>query len=142
MPFEVNENQENNIEIIVEEFFPAIQLSDFKETYSIPSDLQEKMLVRFLKMAAFKVCRELDEFKNSLIAENKIFPVIKEDFYIQAVCCFAKAYVLKETQSIARRDVAENLAKTSEETEDKYNELAFEALNLILEDDDVTIGLC
>ena len=141
MSFDVNSAENNNIEIIVEEFFPAVQLDDFKETYSIPNDLQEKMLVRFLKMAAFKVCRELQDFKNDLVAENKAFPTVKEDFYIQAVCCFAKAYVLKETQSIARRDVAENLAKTSEETEDKYNELAFEALNLILEDDDVTVGV-
>ncbi len=137
MSFDVNENNNENSEISTEEFFPAVYLGDFKNEYSIPEKMQEKVLIRFLTLAHCKVCRELSSLKST---EN-IFPISQKELFIHAVCCLAKASVLKETQTLSRREVAENLAKTAEEVEDKYIEFAYEAINSILGDDSVYIGI-
>ena len=56
----------------------------------------------------------------------------KEVLYKRAVFCYAKAQILKETQTVNRTKAAENMAKTGEETEHTYEEYAMVAVGQII----------
>ena len=130
-------------------FFPAVGLRKFYMQYRPPSELPEETVHEHLKMALIYVCRELlfwqQEQTAATLAEVEAEKVNGESelvaLFERAVYCEAKANILKETLTADRRIAAENNAKTSEETEDKYREFAADAIALIAGQDRVYIGM-
>jgi len=132
-------NQPENYNISSGPFWPVIDSESFYNDYTIPASLAAGIVRSCLRLAIVRVNNSARSFQASQIVAgyNKLTDIPadlvddvhpKEELYRRAVFCEAKANVLKETQTIDRKEVAENIAKTSEETEDKYRELSQIAL--------------
>lgn len=123
-------------------FFPDVDSGDFVALYRIPSEISAAIIKHHLILAMGRVNSALNEYRTeqqalgllALIdvpaeAIGGVHPLAA--LYLRAVCCEAKAELLKETETVDRRAVAENAAKTSEETEDKLREFAQSAIRSI-----------
>jgi hypothetical protein len=133
--------------IAVDSFLPSVLLSRFVAEYRIPVELPRESMINHLKMAAIVARRRLASWIAQQTAET--LATVEQstidgdselvELWYRAVFCLAKAAILKETATAARRPDAENLAKTGEETEDKYQEWASDALALIQGDTAVEV---
>ena len=131
-----------NTEISSGSFWPTLSSSSFIEEYRIPAELPESLILAHLKLAVVRVNGALLRFKAEQLSAGKLSLAeldseeingekAKVLLYRRAVFCEAKAELLKETQTVMRKPDAENVAKTAEETEDKYREFAQVAIRLI-----------
>ncbi len=127
-------------------FYPQIKSNDFVTQYRIPAEVDVEVIKHQLYMAMIRVNRSLNGYRQQLIdqgvstlADAEADSVGMADdmesekvrLYYRAVFCEAKADLLKETETVDRRAVADNLAKTGEETEDKYREFVANAIRAI-----------
>lgn len=120
-------------------FYGTIDIDKFCDLYRIPAELPDDLVKSYLRDAVFCVMDELwlwqiQQNAASLddVEQSKIDGVGRLRASFERACyCLAKGTVLRETQSIIRRDAAENAAKTGEQTEDKYMEWASDAIRQI-----------
>ena len=133
-----------------EAFYPDISTDPFYIQYRIPTeipeDLVEDCLIRAIgeaneRLQKWQEARELEGFATLAAVPSPLVngENVKLKRYARAVYCLAKAEILKETPTVDRKEIAENAAKTSEETEDKYQEFASKALRYIM--DKRTVGV-
>ena len=130
------------------DFYPEIGLRKFYRQYRPPSELPAETVLEHLKTAMIYVCRELlfwqrEQTAPTLAGVNAEKVSGESELVIlfeRAVYCEAKANILKETLTADRRSAAENNAKTSDETEDKYREFAADAISMIVGQDRVFIA--
>lgn len=133
-------------------FWPALDSGDFYDAYSIPAELPASTVIGHLRQSVICVRRALAEWKAeqenlgcTALAEVPQDSVDGQGeltlLWFRAVFCEAKAELLKETSTINRREVAENAAKSSEETEEKYREFAQDAIRAICGMDRISIEL-
>lgn len=138
-----SENIPENKVFSSETFFPDIETNPFYKQYRLPGELPEEMIDDCLVRAIAEVNTRLQAWKEARILENYAsLAVVPATFvngkstnlkqYPRAVYCLAKAEILKETVTVDRKEIAENAAKTSEETEDKYREFAGKAIRYIM----------
>jgi len=122
-------------------FWPAVDGDAFARDYMLPAELPATTIMAFLQRGFLWACSQLDAYERSSEYETladepqrKIANTpAKVLAFNRAVCCFAKAEILLETMTAARRKEADNLAKTGTETEDRYREYANDALRMITE---------
>lgn len=123
-------------------FFPEVSTGDFVALYRIPSEISARIIKHQLILAMGRINSALEGYR----LEQQAAGILQltdapaeliggehplETLYLRAVCCEAKAELLKETETVDRRAIAENAAKTSEETEDKLREYAQSAIRSI-----------
>lgn len=136
-----------NQELTFGSFWPGISTSEFYIEYRPPSELPESLVKSQLVLAGIRVSKALAAWKNerpessladlpqeSVNGEGELIHLFK-----RAVFCEAKAEILRETLTATRRKEAENSAKTAVETEDKYHELATNAIALITGQDAIQV---
>lgn len=120
-------------------FWPAVLVLPFYGSYRIPAEIPAAQIREHLLLAAGRVMDSLEAFETSALADGYAtladVPAREIDgqshkvrLFMRAVYCEAKAEILKETQSVDRTAKAENVAKSAEETEDKYREFAAAAI--------------
>lgn len=133
-------------------FYPAITRKEFFDAYRIPLELPLSTVDTHLRQGIINVRRALKEWKaeQEIAGCATLASVPQEEvddvgeltvLWNRAVYCEAKAEVLKETESANRREIAENSAKTSEETEEKYREFAQDAIRMIVGEGRVSIDI-
>lgn len=131
-------------------FFPNVSTAPFVEEYRIPSDIPAETIKSHIVSAMFAINFQLREFKTEQIElGNNTLTAVPADhiggvnekvhLYKRAVFCEAKSEILKETQTVSRTKDAENLAKSAEETEDKYREWAADAVRQLIGQSRVTV---
>lgn len=138
-----SENIPDNKSFSSEAFFPDIDTDPFWKQYRLPGELPEELIDDCLIRAIDEANERLNNWKEARVLEgyaaladvpskkvNDISTKLAQ--YARAVYCLAKAEILKETITVDRKEVAENTAKTSEETEDKYREFAGKAIRYIM----------
>ncbi len=124
-------------------FFPALELAEFISSYRIPDDLPESTVTSLLVNAMILVNSRLLEYRTTQQAagiktltdvpsETVAGESIQLILYRRAVFCQGKANILRDFPSIDRRAAAENQAKSSEETEDRYLEFTDQAIQQFL----------
>ncbi|BES69721.1 head completion/stabilization protein [Marinobacter nanhaiticus D15-8W] len=123
-------------------FFPDIDTGEFLTLYRIPTEIDAQIIEHQLLQAMTRTNHSLQTWRATQESEGHtaLSDVPAESLgneselvrlYKRAVMCEAKAELLKETETVDRRAVAENAAKAGEETEDKYREFAAEAIRVI-----------
>ena len=120
-------------------FWPALDLAVLIDDYRTPGDLPQTSVERQLMFAMVVVNSRLEAYRaeqqaagyetlEDVPAETVGGISIQMELYTRAVFCTAKASILRDWPSIDRRSEAENQARTSEETEDRYLEFADQAI--------------
>ncbi len=134
------------------DFWPSLESKDFYDGYNIPAELTASTVIDHLRQAIIRVRRAMDDWKaeQEVLGYTALSEVPQETIdeegelsllWARAVFCDAKAEILKETETINRREVAENAAKTSEETEEKFREFSQDAIRAIVGMDRISIEL-
>lgn len=137
-----------DVEIRRGTFFPPVGSRKFFEQYRPPAELPAETVLAHLRQAVIAVGRELDAWRSAQTAATlERVPAETVDgvselvtLWERAVYCEAKAEILHETLTADRRKAAENAAKTSDETEEKYREFAADAVSLIVGESRVYVG--
>ena len=112
-------------------WWPDVSTADLVSKYRVPSDIADDTISTGLSLAVVRVNETLDPVKQHLLtlgytdfesylAANSS-PVVSSELllvhYEAAVYSRAKAFLLQQFISMNRREVAENQAKESEQTE-------------------------
>lgn len=130
-------------------FWPTIETVKFLNDYRIPSELPEATIINHLCNAIIHARRELKtwELEQGVATladvDQELVNNVPELIFLweRAVFCLAKAEILRETQTVNRRVDADNLAKSAEDTEDKYLEFASDAMAGIIGLNSVHVSL-
>ncbi|WP_067522414.1 head completion/stabilization protein [Endozoicomonas ascidiicola] len=134
--------KQNTVEsklIINQPFWPALDLAEFINQYRTPSDLPVETVEAGLMLSMASVNSRLNSYRqqqqaagidalDNVPTEQINNQSIQLILYKRAVFCQAKASILRDWPSIDRRSEAENQARSSEETEDRYLEFTDEAI--------------
>jgi hypothetical protein len=112
-------------------FWPDVAIGDLLNQYRIPAEYADETIKLGLTMAMVRVNEKLEKVKAAIAAtgyaalqeyaDDHPRPMAGEDVWIlqyrHAVCCRAKAFLLRQFPTINRRPIAENEAKDAPETE-------------------------
>ncbi len=126
-------------------FWPEFDLAKFQKEYRLPGNYHQEMIEGRVKLALIWVNDELNSFrvekegkgcqKLTEVEEDPALSLGSESrlemLYVRAVCCKAKAYLLKDYKTVQRRSDAANDAKESEETADTWHAAAGENISKI-----------
>ena len=124
-------------------FWPDIDVAVFQSTYRLPAEYEQAMVEGNILLGILWANRQLAEYKAAQIAQgfDTAEAVLGDRYdgkntqtilYQRAVSCHAKALLLRQFATVNRREAANNEAKESEETEDKFMEFARDAIADIL----------
>ena len=120
-------------------FWPALDLGKFQSEYRIPAEFAKAMVEEHIRLAMLRTNSQLKIWKaeqraaghNSLadvpgemLGDTSEYQIL----YRRAVFCHAKALLMKQFATVNRRAGANNDAKESDETEDKFMEFARDAI--------------
>jgi hypothetical protein len=133
-------------------FWPSLESGDFYDAYSIPAELPAVTVIGHLRRSIVCVRHALDDWRveQESLGYATLTDVPQESvdgegelslLWARAVFCDAKAELLKETATLSRREVAENAAKSGEDTEEKYREFSQDAIRAIYGMDRISIEL-
>lgn len=136
-------------EVEFDAFWPKISGEKFRRLYRIPAELPNETVCEQLRLAGLTVCRQLRRWRERQTAAT-MAEVEQETadgigaltlYFERAIYCEAKAELLRETMSVDRRKEAENVAKTGNETEEKYREFAADAIAMIIGNNRIYVEL-
>lgn len=127
------------LKLVNDPFYPDIEMAQFQTLYRIPAEYTPDLVEHQLALAITRVNDSLafwqiDQVESGYAtladvpAQQINGESAKVQQYRRAVFCECKAEILKEFETAERKPVAENLAKTGEETEDKYRTFANHAI--------------
>ena len=114
-----------NQEIVNNSFFPNLSASDFQALHRVPSHYADAAILHHLTLSMGDINEELKEAAKAwqALGFETLEAVDADDsgtratFYKGAIYYQAKAKLLRDMQTFSRRDLAENQAAESEETE-------------------------
>jgi hypothetical protein len=123
-------------------FWPDLNVAEFQRGYRLPAEYLVELVVDGISQAMDEVNVDLEQRKacwqakgvNSLTTAD---PLIVRNVaamtrsYKRAVYCRAKAFALGQFATVVRRDSAQNLAKESPDTEERFLTLSQQAVRLI-----------
>ncbi len=126
-------------------FWPDLDLSQFQAVYRLPAEYRVELLEERLKLAMVWANGQLSawrmEKETTGAATLAEVPVDANDMlgtdhplallYTRAVSCHAKALLLPDYATMMRKSDAQNDAKESEDTADKWYQFAADALNAL-----------
>ena len=127
-------------------WWPDMDTGLFQTNYRLPAEFELGMVEDNLQLAMAETNRTLRTWKASQqeAGYQAMLDVPSDEiggdkltliYYRRAVFCLAKSALLKQFATTDRREAANNEAKESEETEDKFLEYARDAISDFL-------GLC
>ena len=127
-------------------FWPDLNTGDFQTNYRLPAEYEQAMVEDHLQLAMAWANQTLRKWKTEQQAagHHSMESVPSDEIggekltlihYRRAVFCHAKALLLQQFATTDRREAANNEAKESEETEDKFLEFSRHAITDFL-------GLC
>lgn len=111
--------------------WPALSVAEFQRDYSIKSQHDVQAIISHLLLAQIYVGRKLVAAANEIQAEAPEEMDEVNLLYIRAVSAKAKAMLLPEHISFARRETAENEGEESEETQEFFITAMREAIDTI-----------
>lgn len=128
--------------IINDGFWPDLNVAEFQRGYRLPAEYLIELLVDGVSQAMDeinvdleqrKTCWQADGIDNLVDADPLLLPgrATVARSYKRAVYCRAKAFLLGQFATIVRRDSAQNLAKESPQTEERFLTLSQQAVRLI-----------
>ncbi|MET4706723.1 head completion/stabilization protein [Endozoicomonas lisbonensis] len=143
MSFAGKQNTVDSKLISNQPFWPALDLAELINSYRTPSDLPTATVEGTLQISMVQVNARLASYRQTQEAEGheNLTDVpceqvgdesIQVILYKRAIFCQAKASILRDWPSIDRRKEAENQARASEETEDRYLEFTDQAISQFL----------
>ena len=113
-------------------FWPDVEMADLMSKYRIPSEYADDTIKWGLSLAVIRVNEQLERIKQLILIteaaesfdeymEMNSSPIFNRELmhvhYEHAVFSRAKAFLLKQFVTMNRRQIAENEAKESEQTE-------------------------
>lgn len=112
-------------------FWPSLEMADLVNQYRVPSEYADDVVKTGLTMAIVRVNAKLAEVKTAIkdLGHNSLAnyaAVVDSEVngqdvlalhYRHAVFCRAKAFLLKQFNTLNQKPEAENAAKTANETE-------------------------
>ncbi len=115
-------------------FWPGLTVGDLTDKYRASTEYADPIVVEGLKYAITEANKDLFAAKFVMKAEGydtlaayaaaHSSQVDGEEvlhfYYVRAVCCCAKAFLLQNAQTLNRKPEAENAAKESPETQDYW----------------------
>lgn len=124
-------------------FWPDINLSIFQDGYRLPGDYRQGMIEERVELAMIWANDELYSWRveqqglgATKLTEVETDPALAIGtknrlslLYVRAVSCYAKGLLLTDYKTLMRKSDAQNDAKESEETADKWFELATSAVS-------------
>ncbi|MGB3222534.1 MAG: head completion/stabilization protein [Desulforhopalus sp.] len=124
-------------------FWPALDLAEFQSEYRLPGEYRQEMLENRLKLAMIWANSQLNDWKLAQVELGyaDLDSVVGDDslnlgsekyltiLYVRAVSCHAKALLLSDYKTMLRKSDAQNDAKESEDTADKWFQIATDAIN-------------
>ncbi|AMO56563.1 hypothetical protein GZ77_03855 [Endozoicomonas montiporae] len=127
-------------------FWPDLDTGEFQKNYRLPAEYELGMVEDNLQLGMASVNHTLRKWKaEQQEAGHDSMDSVPSDqiggdkltliYYRRAVFCHAKALLLQQFATTDRREAANNEAKESEETEDKFLEFSRHAITDFL-------GLC
>ena len=146
------EAKPDNKTIKNEGWFPNIETDPFYVGYRIPAEYSPELVVDLLELAMYQANLALIGYRMTQqeqgvaslleVPADKINDEsVKIKNYKRAVYCYAKAEILKESETADRRPVAENLSKSGELTEDKYRQFFHTAIRAVIGKSIVEVAL-
>lgn len=118
-------------------FYPDLPLTEFLELYRLPAEYAEKLLADHLALAQIWAAKELESWRNELMAEG-VTSIIDRDLYgipggaerlyKRAVYAQAKGLLLQQLITIERREAARNEAKDAPESAEGFFATARDAI--------------
>ncbi|MCJ2164650.1 MULTISPECIES: head completion/stabilization protein [unclassified Pseudodesulfovibrio] len=149
MSFSGNATQESTTIVTNDGWWPNLSIAKFQESYRMPMEYPEGMLVDGLVLAMAWANKELAAWRSA--SDSETFEAVHNSklngeslllvYYRKAVFCHAKAFLLQQYPTIDRREAASNEAKESAETEGKFLEYAQQAIADFLGVGRVTVEL-
>lgn len=124
-------------------FYPGINLSLFQQTYRLPGEYREEMLIDRVKLAIVWANSELSDWKAAKVAEGvvNIGMLLPDDIptwgnpyvllYTRAVSCKAKALLLADYATMLRKSDAQSDAMEADEIAGRWHRMASDAINQI-----------
>ena len=120
-------------------WFPDLDTGVFQDRYRMPAEFEQAMVDEHIRLAMLWTNRQLREWKAVQVATgySTLAEVPAEKLgddseyqilYQRAAFCHAKALLLKQFATVNRREAAKNEAKEGDETEDKFQEFARDAI--------------
>ena len=139
MSFSGKQNTVKSQLIVNQPFWPALDLAELINQYRTPSDLPAETIATSLIQAMVIVNSRLNSYRQnqqsagfneleSSPSEQINGQSIQLILYKRAVFCQAKAIILRDWPAIDRRSDGENLARSGEDTEDRYLQFTDEAI--------------
>lgn len=124
-------------------WFPDLTVSDLQTTYRIPAEYENETVVDAIKQAMIWANRQLKGWKAEKVeAGNSALEDVSDEkiggeavvvtLYTRAVFCKAKALLTPQFKTMMRRADAKNEGVEAESTEDKFNQMAADAVADIL----------
>ncbi len=137
--FSGHTNEDSTTTITNDGWWPDMSVSEFQESYRMPKEYAEKVMVDGLVLAMAWANKQLAAWRAELAEFNyaDLVAVPSSElgtdsllviYYRRAVFSHAKAYLLTQYPTINRRESANNEARESEETEKKFMEYAQQAI--------------
>ena len=153
MSFSGNATKSSTTLVINDGWWPDLAVAKFQSTYRMPTEYAEGMLVDGLVLAMAWANKELSAWRVSIEAAGTVealdavpaSQLAGESLlivqYRKAVFCHAKSFLLQQYPTVNRREAANNEARESETTEDKFLEYAQQAIADFLGVGRVTVAL-
>jgi hypothetical protein len=125
------------------DFWPDINLAQFQSGYRLPGEYRQEVLQTRLQLAMIWANGQLGDWKIEqealgfvdldAVTGNESADLGAEKrlnlLYVRAVSCHAKAILLADYQTMMRKSDAQNDAKESEDTADRWHHMATNAIN-------------
>jgi hypothetical protein len=143
MSFSGNDTQTSPTVVSNAQWWPSLAVADFQTRYRLPREYAEGVLVDGLQigmiwanMALASWQAEQEAAGHASLSDVPCMEIGGEpslvSSYRRAVMSYAKAYLMQQFPTINRREAANNEARESEATEDKFREYASQALAQVL----------
>ncbi|POZ49897.1 head completion/stabilization protein [Methylovulum psychrotolerans] len=126
-------------------FWPDLTVGDLVDDYRIPTEYADAVVLMGLKAAMVFCNKELAAAKLAIIGDYDTLALycaanssqidgdeVLHFYYVHAVCCYAKAFLLQQFNSLNRKPNAENAAKEAPQTEEYWMQQCWVAINNLL----------
>jgi len=134
------------IVVVNADFWPDMNLVQFQSGYRLPGEYRQEVLQTRLQLAMLWANGQLNNWMTEQQAlgftdldsvtgyssKNLGTENFLKILYVRAVSCHAKALLLADYQTMMRKSDAQNDAKESEDTADRWHAMATDAINSIL----------
>ena len=131
-------------------FWPELRVADVQREYRLPAEYAESLLLDHLALSRIWAVRQLRGWEKDMreagYAALADVPLDGEEggaqrLFTRAVYCHAKALLLGQFATMDRREAAKNEGKEGQDSADRFQAWAVEAIADLLDRPRITVGL-